>query len=308
MRGRPLATLTGGALVRLYPEPWRERYGEELRALMEDDPPRARGLASLLVGAADAHLRPRSSWRGSARPETLMRLSISGVFCCWIALSLAGVSFLKETEEPAFATAGHRHPVLAIAHWTIVAGAVLGAGAIAYGGVPLLWQSLRGAWTARDRRLAGLLALAPAAIGGFVLLSWIVLLLAPAPFDRASTVTKLALLLPWYAAGLVCALACALAPRLVLGHSPPSLRSLRRATHAGRVLVAAMRLVTVGLAVYVPSLALWAPSLSGSSGGPIWPSTGLTLGFAWALACASTALATVACTRGTQAAADPLMP
>jgi hypothetical protein len=237
-----------------------------------------------------------------------MRLSISGVFCCWIALSVAGISFLKETEEPAFATAGHRHPALAVAHWAIVAGAVLGAGAIAYGGLPLLWQALRRAWTAHDRRLAGLLALAPAAIGAFALLSWIVIVLAPAPFDRAATTTKLALLLPWYAAGLACALACALAPRFVLGHSLPSLRSLRRATHAGRVLVGAMRLVTAGLAVYVPSLALWAPSLSGSSGGPIWPSTGLTLGFAWALACASTALASVAIARGGRAAATPLMP
>jgi hypothetical protein len=29
-------------LLALYPEPWRTRYGGEMDALLEDDPPRAR--------------------------------------------------------------------------------------------------------------------------------------------------------------------------------------------------------------------------------------------------------------------------
>ena len=36
-------------LLGLYPEAWRERYRSEVSALVEDDPPGVRGLASLLV-------------------------------------------------------------------------------------------------------------------------------------------------------------------------------------------------------------------------------------------------------------------
>ncbi len=297
-----MRALAGAALLALYPEPWRGRYGEEMRALMDDDPPTLAGLASLLVGAARAHVRPGGSWRARATPHTLMRLSVGGTFCCWMALSVAGVSFQKETEEATYAAAERQHWPLAVGHGAVMAGAALGACAIAYGGVPLLWLALRRAWSTADRRLALLLGLAPAAVAAFALLTRVVMWLAPANVDHTSTPAKLALLLPWYAGGAACVAVCALAPRAVMARSQPPLQTLRRATAAGRVLVVAMLLVTTGLAVYVATLATTSPQLSGESGGPIWPSTGLTLGAAWGLAFASTALARVAAARAVRAA------
>jgi hypothetical protein len=43
-------------LVRLYPRPWRERYGAELRALLEQTPATAGAVLDLLRGAAVARL------------------------------------------------------------------------------------------------------------------------------------------------------------------------------------------------------------------------------------------------------------
>lgn len=38
-------------LVRLYPGKWRQRYGEEIEALMEDSKPGLRSLLDLFAGA-----------------------------------------------------------------------------------------------------------------------------------------------------------------------------------------------------------------------------------------------------------------
>jgi len=44
-------------LVRLYPQAWRERYGDELAALLEDRPPGPFDVADVALGALDAHLQ-----------------------------------------------------------------------------------------------------------------------------------------------------------------------------------------------------------------------------------------------------------
>ena len=44
--------------VRLYPRAWRERYGEELQAILETDGLALRTRLDLLRGAVDAHLHP----------------------------------------------------------------------------------------------------------------------------------------------------------------------------------------------------------------------------------------------------------
>jgi hypothetical protein len=45
-------------LLRLYPRRWRERYGEEMAALLEHTAPTGRVLLDLLLGALDAHAHP----------------------------------------------------------------------------------------------------------------------------------------------------------------------------------------------------------------------------------------------------------
>ena len=51
------------ALVRLYPGPWRARYGDEMRALLGSAPGRRRDVLDLLRGALDAWLHPATPSR-----------------------------------------------------------------------------------------------------------------------------------------------------------------------------------------------------------------------------------------------------
>ena len=45
-------------LLRLYPRAWRERYGDEMRDLLEQRPPTRSDAVDLVRGALDAHLHP----------------------------------------------------------------------------------------------------------------------------------------------------------------------------------------------------------------------------------------------------------
>jgi hypothetical protein len=47
------------ALLRLYPRPWRDRYGDELEALLEEHPPTLADHFDLIRGALDARLHPQ---------------------------------------------------------------------------------------------------------------------------------------------------------------------------------------------------------------------------------------------------------
>jgi hypothetical protein len=290
----------GRGLLHLYPLAWRRRYGDEMAALLEDDPPGARGLSTLVTGALRAHARP-GAWRREVSAPERMRLSVWAVFACWIGLSVAGAAFQKETEEQPFSFAGAHHGLLGAAKGAVVAGAVLGAAAIAVGGLPLLWQALRQARAGGVAVRLGL-ALPLAALVLFAAVTRAVLALEPASLEGTSIGLRLALVVPWWAAGAAFALSCALAPRIVLARVEASTGSLRRASFAGIVLLLAMALVTLGLAAYGLGLARLEPSLSAHSGGPLWPSTGLVVVAGAALAAACTALAGIGVTRALAAA------
>ena len=66
-------------LVRLYPAAWRDRYGDELAALLEDRPPGPFDVADLLLGAIDAHLHLRGLGnRSEHRKGIPMSLRLAG--------------------------------------------------------------------------------------------------------------------------------------------------------------------------------------------------------------------------------------
>jgi len=293
-------------LVGLYPQAWRERYEAEMRALIEDDPPGLGGLASLVAGALDAHARPRAAWSEQASPLTRMRVSVVGMFSCWIAVSVVGAVFQKETEEGAFGLAGARHHVLAIAHGAVIGGAVLGALAIAIGGVPLVWEAIGEARARRDWRLVGLLVLPAVAIVCFAAPTSLLRTLTRSTVGRPDHMASLAIFIPWLLVGLACAATCALAPRMVLGRAEVSRGSLARASLASVALAVAMCVISLALVVYVVALASVGPGLWRLTGGPLGPSTGTMLAAGTAVAVASTVLALVSCRRAMRAAALPV--
>jgi hypothetical protein len=292
-RGATLTTRIARATLALYPEPWRERYEEEIDALLEDDPPSAGGLASLLRGAAEAHLRPRRCWREGVAAPTAMRLSVGALFACWMVVSVAGSGFAKLTEH--MDAIEHAHPLLIAGRTTITIGAALGAAAVAIGGLPLVSQALAAAVRRRDRHLAAMLA-APALAATLLLaLAALLLALAPSRHGGFPAAIVIGLLAPVTVAALACALTGALAPKAVMRRAEPPVKLLRRAAWAGQGLTAAIVLVTVGLLLYVP--ALWSvPGAGADASGPLGFSTRLTL-------CLSLVAAVLACGPALTAAA-----
>ena len=289
----------GGRLLALYPELWRARYGEEMEALLEDDPPGARGLASLLGGAADAHVRPQRCWREGVAPGAAMRLSVGALFACWILVCVAGSSFAKQTEH--FDPIEHQHKLLLVGRDMITLGAVLGAAAITIGGLPLVWQALRVAVGRRDRRLAALLA-SPALAGALVVgLAALLLLVAPSRRGGFPTAFVAETLVPVSLVALGWALVAALVPKAVMRRARPSAGLLRPAAWAGQVLAAAMVLVSAGLALYAPTL-FSVPGAGVAASGPFGLSTRITLLFSLAAALVACGPALIAAGRARRAA------
>jgi hypothetical protein len=136
--------MTTGHLARLlrwYPPAWRERYGAELAAYMEDSfgsrrlPWRTR--LSLVIGG----LRERSRLCGltgdsASRPERL-RTAVLVVLCSWTGFVLAGSSFAKLSEhfDEALPNGRGGHHIADVTYSTIqvaatVAGIIVIAGAV----------------------------------------------------------------------------------------------------------------------------------------------------------------------------------
>ena len=100
-----------GRLLRWYPQGWRDRYGEEFVAFMQDSfgsekPPLAARM-SVAAGGIREHAR-RSGFTGdSVPPKARIRAGVVVVLVSWAAMVIAGSSFAKLSEH-FDAALGHR--------------------------------------------------------------------------------------------------------------------------------------------------------------------------------------------------------
>ena len=148
------------AFVRLYPKAWRERYGDELMALLEDRPARPFDTLDLLLGALDAHLHRRDLGlrpdEGKGIPMSIRSIPPVLLLLMGIAALVAGYSLVVsavgvlqpdptrwEGWGPAGLTAASALILagLALGLWRPVPGVVLGiAGTVlAVAAAPWLW-------------------------------------------------------------------------------------------------------------------------------------------------------------------------
>ncbi len=148
-------------LLSLYPEAWRDRYGAEMSALLDETPAGAAATLDLVWGALAAHLRPLSD----TAPATRARSTIAGVLGCFIVFCVFGAGFAKTTEN--YDHIEHVHPLLGISHSLILTAAIVGASALALAATPLVRASLAQAYRMRDPTLMKLIALPPAGISVF---------------------------------------------------------------------------------------------------------------------------------------------
>ena len=130
-----------------YPPWFRERYGEELAALVEDVGGGPRVLLDLAGGATRAWLRPALAGDPDARVRRRLQATLATTWVAWCA-GITSVPLLDRLllDPPQPGTPHAVRALVATAWWLVLAGsAVAGAGA--------LLLTLRILVPARDRRL-----------------------------------------------------------------------------------------------------------------------------------------------------------
>ena len=93
-------TAVTSALVRLYPRAWRQRYGPEMRELLDAEKPSLRTYADLIAGAVDARLNPQAKpaeRAGQKEGNTMVKL---------LRCAPAGVSVADQWRSAAWMIGG----------------------------------------------------------------------------------------------------------------------------------------------------------------------------------------------------------
>lgn len=244
-------------LVHLYPPSWRERYGEEYLALLEDVGPGPRAVLNTARGAAGAWMRPSETVLGGA---LRLRATVSVVWWAWIALAGGLLVFAQMTEDRPFRAADAAHPLLGALYDATVVAAVVSGLAVAAGAIPVALSLWRGARRRRERVTVGLLVV-PAVVSA----GWLVAVIAIAHLVPHSRTPGVGIGTGWYlvvlALGLVAAAACAAAPTVALRRVDAHRPALRLATAAALPATIAIVFATATAAAYAIALPATAPGL-----------------------------------------------
>lgn len=249
-------------LLSLYPEAWRDRYGEEMSALLAQTPPSITATLDLLRGALTAHLRPLS---GSA-PAARVKATIAHVVGCFIVFCVFGSGFAKTTEN--FDYTEHVHPLLGISHSVIWVAAIAAAGALALAAAPLALASLAVARRTREPALIKLIVVAPAAIAIFAGSVELLVLWLRAHHHRAGAGGWLLLALCALCAGAA-GFACWAAPRAImrrLAVVPP--RAFAFSVVAVGLVAVCMMAIAVATGVFLVGIVADASNVGASGNGP----------------------------------------
>ena len=149
-------------LLRAYPRWWRERYGDELLALLEADPLTWQARANV----AGAGLRERL--RGSGQPQLR-------VLWAWSLFVIGGMAFQKTSEHWQAVVPADDRGLATAAFDTVQAAAVIGSIAVLAGvalALPAFLRDLRsGGWTVLRRPILLASAVTAVATAALVALS-----------------------------------------------------------------------------------------------------------------------------------------
>ncbi|HSB90081.1 MAG TPA: hypothetical protein VLD63_08665 [Anaerolineales bacterium] len=160
--------------MKLYPRAWRERYGEEFEALLEECLHSPLDVVDIALGALDVHLGlgHEVNWR-SMNMVNKRRTAILLVFAGYIGFVVAGLSLYGLVDDSPAAPLLQTNAALALAWHAVQAAAVVALAAIVVGGLPLALTVIRRAVTTSRRDLRWLLVpvaafLAVALYGGLL--------------------------------------------------------------------------------------------------------------------------------------------
>lgn len=248
-------------LLLLYPESWRERYGEEMDALLEETPPSLSATADLLRGALVAHVRGFPV----PAPAVRARATIGCVLGSFILFCVLGSGFAKTTENNDLTE--RLHPLLGVSHSVILIAALVAAGALALAAAPLALASLAAAHRTRDPQLMKLIAVPPVAIAVFAGSVALLVLWLNAHHHRAGVGG-------WLLLGL-CALcgaagsfACWAAPRAIMARIELPRGAVKLSVTALGLVSVCMTAAALATGAFLIGVVLDAPRLGASGNGP----------------------------------------
>jgi hypothetical protein len=263
----------GCGLLELYPQAHRQRYGDELRALLEQEPVTLTTLLDVMLGALDAHLHPGGLL---ASAPNRVRGAISNAIALWLALIIVGAGFAKTTEDAPFRTAEAAHPVLGDARIAVSVLAGAASAIVVVAGAPIALSIVRQAWKERSRVLRRAVLTPVLGIAALALATGALSLIARHVHGNGSLLGHLAFVV-WIGLVVVVAGACALCARAAIGRARLHPAALRLAKCGIWLLTQLMLLLTAATALYVIALTVYAGGLQGLSSGPLDLPTGANL-------------------------------
>jgi hypothetical protein len=133
-------------LTRLYPLSWRNRYGAEFEALLEECLHSPMDVLDVILGAFDAHLQllngENINWR-LLNMLNKLRTTILMVFASYIAFIIAGMSLVGVLDDSPMIPLMQTDPAPAFAMSVIRVASVLALLAVIIGGMPLAVTVIR---------------------------------------------------------------------------------------------------------------------------------------------------------------------
>jgi hypothetical protein len=145
-------------LVQLYPRTWRDRYGEEFDALLEECLHSPLDVVDIFLGALDAHLgfTHETNWR-LINMVNKLRTTILIVFTAYIGFVIGGFSLMGLVDDSPAAKLMKTDTALSSAWMTIAVASAIALLAVVAGGLPLAVSVIRKAFTTSRRALRLLL-------------------------------------------------------------------------------------------------------------------------------------------------------
>ena len=145
-------------LVRLYPRDWRDRYGDEFEALLEECLHSPLDVLDVALGALDAHLgfTHETNWRIMNMVNKL-RTTILIVFAAYIGFVLGGFSLMGLVDDSPAAKLLKTDATLSSVWMIIAVASGIALLAVVAGGLPLAISVIRKAFTTSRQTLRLLL-------------------------------------------------------------------------------------------------------------------------------------------------------
>ena len=166
-------------LLKWYPPAWRDRYGAELVALMEDgldgQGPTPRLKLSIIRGGLRERLHAAGLIGDHSSPAEQARAGAVLVLCAWTAFVVAGASYSKGAEHFAQAVPGASRAVPQDAFSTVAALGALGVALVVLGAVMAMPAFVRflvgGGWPLIRGRVLTAIGLTAVTVGAVIPLS-----------------------------------------------------------------------------------------------------------------------------------------